>query len=274
MSLLRVIVCVKVVPRPEEVKVNPATHTLDRVNARNMVNPPDMNALEIALDLKDKHGAWVGVVTMGPKFFEDYMRMTLMMGADAAYILSDRGFAGADTLATTYVLAKGIEKANGADVVLCGEESSDGATGQVPQGIAEWLNYAQVTNVVSLAWLPDQGRIETKRELEGGWEVLRARLPAVCAVRAGVNEPRFLDFRRATLARAAEAPVAVWSASDLGCDPALIGVPGSPTVAVQLKELPRRERKRERIAGSPDEAARALALKLKAWLMPPERAAK
>ncbi len=264
MSGLRTLVCVKVVPRPEEVKVNPATHTLDRVNARSMINPPDMNALEIALDLKGRHGGTVGVVTMGPRFFEEYLKLALLMGADAGIVLSDRAFAGADTLATSYVLARGIARAGGADLVLCGEESSDGATGQVPQGIAEWLEASQITNAVTLAFRPEDRKIEAKRELAGGWEVVRSAVPVVVAVRSGANEPRFPDFGlRASVPAGA---ISVWDAAALETDAALIGMAGSPTSAVKLKELPRRDRKREMIPGAPDSAARELVGRLKPHL--------
>ena len=110
MPELRTVVCVKVVPKPEAVRVNPSTHLLDRSNARAEINPPDMNALEMALALKDLHGGRVSIVSMGPPYFEPYLRVALAMGADHIYLLSDRAFAGADTLATTYTLAQGIRK--------------------------------------------------------------------------------------------------------------------------------------------------------------------
>ena len=93
----------------------------------------------MALELKDVHGGRVDILTMGPPFFIPYLQVALAMGADHIYLLSDRAFAGADTLATTYTLAQGIHRIGSVDLVFCGEESSDGATGQVPPGIAEWL---------------------------------------------------------------------------------------------------------------------------------------
>jgi electron transfer flavoprotein beta subunit len=142
---LQIAVCVKVVPKPEEIRVDPQTHLLERSNARAEINPPDMNALELALALKDRHGGRLSIISMGPPYFEPYLRVGLAMGADQVYLLSDREFAGADTLATTYTLAQGVRKMGGADLIICGEESSDGATGQVPPGLAEWLDIAQLT---------------------------------------------------------------------------------------------------------------------------------
>jgi electron transfer flavoprotein beta subunit len=149
---LDIIACVKVVPRPEEVVVDKATATLDRASARSLINPPDMNLLEVALELKDLHGGQVTLLSMGPPLFESYLRIAMAMGADRAVLLSDRAFAGADTLATSYTLAEGIRKIGRYDLILCGEESSDGATAQVPPGIAEWLGIPQVTYAGTLEW--------------------------------------------------------------------------------------------------------------------------
>jgi electron transfer flavoprotein beta subunit len=121
---LHMAVCMKVVPKPEEVHVDPETRLLDRAHARSEINPPDMNALEFALELKDRYGGRVSVLSMGPPFFEPYLRVGLAMGADHIYLLSDRAFGGADTLATTYTLAQGIQKMGGADLIFCNRTSS------------------------------------------------------------------------------------------------------------------------------------------------------
>jgi len=264
MPPLHIIVCVKVVPKPEEVSVDPATRTLERAKARSEINPPDMNALEMALNLKDEYGGRVSVISMGPPFFEPYLRLALAMGADQAYLLSDRAFGGADTLATSYTLAQGIRKIGGYDLILCGEESSDGATAQVPPGIAEWLGIPQITYATEL-WLAD-GRLRGRRELRGGYEVLEVPLPAVASVKVGVNEPRFIDFDRWAWAQG-EGRVTVWTAQDLEVDPEMIGFPGSPTVVAGLGQAATTgERRREFITGPPEEAARALFLKIKDFL--------
>ncbi len=145
MPELHTVVCVKVVPKSEEIRVDYSTKLLDRSNAHSEINPPDMNALEIALGVKDRFGGRVDIVSMGPPYFEPLLRIGLAMGCDHIYLLSDRAFGGADTLATTYTLAEGIKKMGGADLIICGEESADGATGQVPAGLAEWLDVSQLT---------------------------------------------------------------------------------------------------------------------------------
>ncbi|HLB29366.1 MAG TPA: electron transfer flavoprotein subunit beta/FixA family protein, partial [Dehalococcoidia bacterium] len=204
---LHIIVCVKVVPKPEEVRVDPNTRTLDRAKARSEINPPDMNALEAALRLRDEHGGRVSLISMGPPFAEDYLRLALAMGADHGYLLSDRAFGGADTLATSYTLAQGIRKIGPFDIILCGEESSDGATAQVPPGIAEWLGISQITYAMGL-WVAGD-KLRGQRELRGGHEVIEVPLPAVASIKVGINEPRFTDFDRWAWARE-EGRVTVW----------------------------------------------------------------
>jgi len=253
---LHVVVCLKVVPKPEEVFINPQTLTIDRARARSEINPSDMHALEMALALKDAHGGRVSLVAMGPPFFEPYLRIALAMGADAAYLLSDRAFAGADTLATSYVLAEGIRRLQPFELVLCGEESSDGATGQVPPGVAEWLGIPQLTYVEELEVLPE-GRVRARRVMEGGYQVLVAPMPALASVKSGVNEPRFIDMDRWAWAMQ-EALVTVWGLGDLALDPDMVGAKGSPTVVAQVREAGTRERKRMFIEGTPEEKARAL----------------
>lgn len=263
---LRIVCCVKVVPRPEEVSVDQDTMTIDRANARSVINPPDMNVLEMALQLKDQHGGEVYLLSMGPPLFDEYLRVGLALGADRAYLLSDRAFGGADTLATSYTLAQGIKRIldeRGCDLVLCGEESSDGATAQVPPGIAEWLDMPQVTYAGEISLM--DGHLRAVREVKGGHEVLKAPLPAVVSVRVGVNEPRFIDFQRKLWAEN-EAPITVWTAADLELDAEAIGLAGSPTSVSGLGQARSVERRREIIEGTPEEEARALFERLQTFL--------
>jgi electron transfer flavoprotein beta subunit len=265
MRPLHIIACVKVVPRPEEVRVNTETWTIQRDGVRSEINPPDMNALEAALALRERHGGRVTVVAMGPPMFVLYLRLALAMGADEAYLLSDRAFAGADTLATSYTLAQGIRKIGDYDLILCGEESSDGATAQVPPGIAEWLNAAQITYAEDLEVLPGLGMVKARRELTGGYEVIQSPLPCVASVKVGANEPRFMDMERKAWAEA-EGPLTVWTATDIDVDPEMIGLPGSPTIVDGVAQAEASERKREFLAGTPEEQAQALVARLRAYL--------
>jgi electron transfer flavoprotein beta subunit len=261
MPELHLVVCMKVVPKPEEVRVDPVTRRLDRARARAEINPPDMNALEMALALKDSHGGRVSILSMGPPFFAPHLRLGLAMGGDHVYLLSDPSFGGADTLATTYTLAAGIRKIGGADVILCGEESSDGATGQVPPGLAEWLGLPQLTLVTQVSLDLGSGALRGRREIFGGHEILEVPIPAVVSVKTACNEPRFIDFRRKPWAFEEER-VTVWDRRDLDVDEAMIGESGSPTIVSGLEEAAVRERRREFLRGTPDEIAQQLLARL------------
>jgi electron transfer flavoprotein beta subunit len=263
---MRLIVCLKVVPRPEEVRVDLETKTLDRAGVRSVINPADLNALEIALALKDRQGGRVSVLSMGPPSFVPYLRVALAVGADDAVLLSDRAFGGADTLATSYTLAQGVRSLGGADLVVCGDESSDGGTSQVPQGLAEWLGYAQATYVDRLE-MPDPATLRARRVLEDGTETLELPLPAVVSVLGGANEVRFLDYDRWAMAQ--QATVRVVDAATLGGDPTAIGLKGSPTVVAGLREVRKPGRRREVVRLEPEAAAARLAEELRRLGLPP-----
>jgi electron transfer flavoprotein beta subunit len=257
---MRTVVCLKVVPRHEEVRVDLEKKTLDRTGIRSVVNPSDLNALETALALRDGHGGRVTVLSMGPMSFVPYLRVGLAVGADEAVLLSDRAFGGADTLATSYTLAQGVRSLGDADLVVCGDESSDGGTSQVPPGIAEWLGYSQATYVDHVE-LPSAGTLRARRLLEDGAETLDLPLPAVISVLGGSNETRFIDYGRWALAQ--QATVRVIDATSLKCDPAAIGLTGSPTIVAGLREVRKPGRRREVVRLEPEAAAARLAQELR-----------
>jgi electron transfer flavoprotein beta subunit len=179
------------------------------------------------------------------------------MGADHVYLLSDRAFGGADTLATTYTLMKGIEKIGGADIILCGEESSDGATGQVPPGLAEWMEVGQITMVSDLEVDLDAGTVRGRREISGGYEILEVPMPLVVSAKTASNEPRFMDFRRSEWAME-PSRVTIWGKKDLDVDEGYIGIKGSPTTVPGLKQAPSRDRRREFLTGNTAELTQQL----------------
>lgn len=243
----------KVTPKPEEIQVDPETMVILREQARSEINPPDMNAIEFALQLKDQSGAQLSIISMGPPFFEPHLRVGLAMGADALYLLSDRSFAGADTLATTYVLAKAVKKLKDVDVVICGEESSDGATGQVPPGLAEWLGWPVITLATLAHFVEEGSTLQITRESHGR-SVVSSHLPAVLSVKSAANQPRFMDYDRKSTAFE-EIPMTIWGPEDLGTDPARVGWDGSPTRVSGLREAEVRERRRKRLEGPLEEVA-------------------
>jgi electron transfer flavoprotein beta subunit len=184
-----ILVCVKQVPDTTEVKIDPKTNTLIRQGVPSIVNPFDKNAVEAALQLKEKHGGKVTVISMGPPQAKDALKECLAMGADEAALISDRAFGGADTLATSYTLAAGIRKLGKFDVIICGKQAIDGDTAQVGPEIAEYLDIPQITYVAKVEVNGDIARVE--REHEEGYEIIETTLPVLLTVVKSINEPRF-----------------------------------------------------------------------------------
>lgn len=255
MPELHSVVCVKVVPKSEEIRVDPKRKVLVREDVRSEINPPDMNALEIALRLKDRFGGAVSILSMGPTSFVPFLKVGAAMGADHIYLLSDRDFAGADTLATTYTLALGIRKLGKVNLVFCGEESADGATGQVPAGLAEWLDIGQLSMLTEIDIDTVNSSARGRREIGGGYEILEVGMPCVVSVQTACNEPRFMDYDRKSWAFD-DSRVTLWNAEDLDAAPELIGIHGSPTIVSGLAEAAVRERRREFIEGTSEEIAK------------------
>ncbi|MBU1614205.1 electron transfer flavoprotein subunit beta/FixA family protein, partial [bacterium] len=158
---MNIIVCIKQVPETHNVRINPETNTLIREGVESIVNPFDENALEAALQLREKHGGKITVLSMGPPQAETSLRHTIAMGVDEAVLLSDRAFAGADTLATAYTLSSGIRKMGDFDLILCGKQAIDGDTAQVGPELAEILGIAQAAYVRKIE--VKDGRLEVER---------------------------------------------------------------------------------------------------------------
>lgn len=222
---MEIIVCIKQVPDTTEVKIDPVTNTLMRQGVPSIVNPFDKNALEMGLQLKEQYGGKVTVVSMGPPQAKDALKECLAMGADAALLVSDRAFGGADTLATSYTLAQAVAKIGNYDLILCGKQAIDGDTAQVGPSMAEHLNIAMVT-CVSKCEVND-GVVKVEREHEEGYEVIEGKFPMLLTVVKSANEPRFPTVRGTMKANRAEIPV--WTAADITVDPDKIGLKGSPT---------------------------------------------
>ena len=254
---LHIVVCVKIVPKPEDVKLK-EDNTLDRANAESVINPPDKNAVETAVSLKERYGGKVTAISMGPPFFDDFMRLVMAMGVDNAILLSDRAFAGADTYPTTLTIAAGIKKLGDVDLVICGEESSDGGTGNVPPGIAEWLGWTQATYCHEIDYDEIQSRFVVKRSISTGYEVISIPKPAVVSVELGINSPRFPNFY---LKQEYDQnyKVTIWDAKALNLDPERVGLKGSHTTVDSLKSSKGRERQKQFIKGDPKEIAEKLA---------------
>ncbi|MCP3460666.1 electron transfer flavoprotein subunit beta/FixA family protein [Bradyrhizobium sp. CCGUVB23] len=232
------VVCIKQVPDSAQIRVHPVTNTIMRQGVPTIVNPYDLFALEAALELRDKIGGEVTVLTMGPIAAEDSLRKALTFGADRAVLLTDRVFAGADTLATTYALATAIRKIGEEygppDLIFAGKQTIDGDTAQVGPGIAKRLGVVQLTYVAGITSLDLASRaIEVERRSEGGVQVLRTKLPCLITMLEATNEIRRGSMMDAL--RAARTDIVKWNAQDAGvADISKCGLKGSPTIVKRV----------------------------------------
>ncbi len=229
---MNVIVLIKQVPDPREYVRVREDGTLDRERARAVINDCDKNALEAALQLKEKLNSRVVAVSMGPLKAEDALREALAMGVDDAFLISDRRVRGSDTLATSYVLYKAIEKLGSYDLILCGVESSDGGTAQVGPELAEFLGLPQATFVEEFE--VKENCIELKRRVEGGYEKLRIAMPVLLTVLKNANKPRATTF--SGILKAVKKPVVIWSLDDIGAEAVKVGLAGSPTKIMKIEK--------------------------------------
>ncbi|OUN42278.1 hypothetical protein B5G21_07355 [Enorma massiliensis] len=304
--MMHIVVCVKAVPSSTEVKMDPVTHTIVRDGRESVVNPFDAAALEVALAIKDERaatgeGCRVSVLSMGIPATEALLRDGIARGASDALLLSDRAFAGADTLATSYALSCGIRElgsagmgdaaASGAseqraaapgsavpgapehggaapgpslpDLILCGKMAVDGDTAQIGPELAGLFDMPCVTDVRELVAI-ERGRVTVRHATDAGIELVEVPLPAVLTVAKDIAQPRMPSI--AGVRAATGAPVAVLSAARVQADPARSGLAGSPTQVVR-SFVPERSDTCEVLEGSvPEQAARIIALAEEAGL--------
>ena len=228
---MQIVACIKQVPDTTQVQIDPVTNTLVREGIPFIVNPYDTHALEEALRLKDRFGCRVAAISMGPPNAEATLRKALALGVDDAILLSDRVFGGADTLATSNVLAAAIRKLHEQEevgVVLCGKQTIDGDTAQVGPGIATRLGYTQLTLVDRIEHIDLEKRvIRVRRKLEGRHEIVEAPLPVLLTVVRELNRPRYPTVPRRL--ESADAEVKTWSNQVMQLPEPTIGLKGSPT---------------------------------------------
>lgn len=234
---MNIIVCIKQVPDTQDIRINPETNTLMREGVQSIVNPFDMYAVEEALRIKEKLGGKVTVICMGPKQAEEALREAVSMGVDEMVLMCDRAFAGSDTWATSYTLAKGIQKLGKFDLIICGKQAIDGDTAQVGPGIAATLDIPQVTYVKKTEEIKENmARFE--RMTEEGFEVLETPLPCLITVVKEINIPRLPSLKGKIKAK--QAPVTTLTAKDIDADPDRLGLKGSPTVVKKVFTPPKR----------------------------------
>ena len=263
---MKIFVCIKQVPGVSEVKIDPNTNTLVREGVLSIINPNDRNAIELALVLKKKHGTEVIALSMGPPQAEEVLREALAMGVDQGFLITDRAFAGADTLATSYTLSlaikKILEKSNPEEkyLIICGAQAVDGDTGQVPPELAEELGIPQITYVQSIELSEDKIVVERKfRATE--IVIIETKLPALISVLIDINKPRYPSI--AGIMKAFEkANVIYWDSNALNADKSKIGLNGSMT-EVRKIFIPKRRVNPIMLEGSTEEVVQKLCQHLK-----------
>lgn len=253
MSELNIAVCVKPVPDAayyDKIMIDPVTKTLVRSGIPMVINPLDKHAIELALSLKEKVGGKVTIFAMAPESTKNVLADALAMGADEIYLISDRVFAGADTLATSYTLSEAIKTSGPHDLVITGNESADGGTAHVSSQLGEWLEIPHLMNVLDFEYYGNAACVKTK--IECGLMEYHVVLPAVISVTHEINKPRLISVMG--MLKAKSKPVYIVRASDLELDEAYLGLKGSPTQPGDIN-LPDMSRKAIILNGESDDIA-------------------
>ena len=259
---MKIVVCLKPVPDPKQwgkLQLDPETKTLVRSGIDLTINPLDKNALEAALTLREELGGEVVVLSMAPPQAGPVLREALAMGADKAVLLSDRVFAGSDTLGTAHVLAQGVKALGGADVILCGDETIDGGTAQVSAQAAEFLDLPNLMHVCEISPRAE-GPWQVRTRIEQGTALIEIKPPLVLSVVRTINQPRYVTMMN--ILEAEDKELAVWSAQDICLSEPCVGLAQSPTQMADLFR-PQGGITAEMLEGTADEQAAELADRLK-----------
>ena len=255
---MQIIVCIKQVPDTAEVRINPETNTLVREGMPSMINPYDLHAIEAALQIREKTGGKVTVITMGPPQAEDALREAVSMGADDVRLISDRAFAGADTWATSYALYKAIDKI-GYDIILCGKQAIDGDTAQVGPEVAEFLDIPHIAYVRKIDE-PAGGMIRVQRLMDDGYDVVESPLPVLLTVVKELNTPRLPSLKGKMAAK--KAVITKMDINAIDAEEENVGLKGSPT---QVRNIfaPQMKSDRKMLQGSVEKQVEELVSELR-----------
>ncbi len=259
---MKIIVCIKQVPDAKDVRLDPETNTLAREGVQSIMNPYDQHAVEEAVSLKEQLGGEVTVLSMGPPQAEEVLKQAISCGADNAVLISDRAFAGADTWATSYTLAKAVQKIGKFDLILCGKQAIDGDTAQVGPGLAIQLEIPFVTCIQKIREANDT-ELVMERMMDDGYDVIAANYPVLLTVVKDINQPRVPSLKGKMKAKKVQ--IQVLSAEDVGADSTKIGLAGSPTQVVDVFPPPPRG-ERSLLTGTIDEQVEQLVKKLAAYI--------
>lgn len=223
---MNIIVCIKQVPGTNEVKMDPATNTIIRENVAAIINPFDTYAIEEAVKIKEKYGAEVNGLSMGIPAAEEMLREAISLRVDKAFLLTDRKFAGADTLATSYALSRGVEKIGKFDLIICGKQATDGDTAQVGPSLAKILGIAYATNISKIIKI-EKNIMQCMKITDDGYEEIEIKLPALITVVKEINIPRLPSIK--SMKNAKEAKIETMTFNDVQADENKLGLKGSPT---------------------------------------------
>jgi len=252
---MNIVVLVKQVPNTSEVRIDPKTGNLIREGVESIINPEDRHALEAALQIKDKFGGTVIVLSMGPPQAIEAICEALAMGADRGILLTDRAFAGADTWATSTTLGLALKRIGEFDLILAGRQAIDGDTAQIGPQVAEYLGIPQLTYVRKLGIR--EGTVIAERALEDGCEHIEAPLPVLITCLASLNEPRYPTVAGILQAVSNRSPIEIWNAVDIGAKAHDVGLLGSLTEVVRTF-TPKEARNTTFLDGSPAAVASQL----------------
>ncbi len=224
---MNIIVCIKQVPSTSKVNVDPVTGVLVRDGIDSKMNPYDLFALETALRLKEKKGGLIKVLSMGPPQALEIIREAFMMGSDQGFLLSDKKFAGADVLATSYTLSQGIKKMGGYDLIICGKQTTDGDTAQVGAEMAEFLKIPHIANTLNILEVVKDSMV-IEMDMPEAIEISRIDFPCLITVEKGIFQPRLPSYKRKMETK--DRDIEIFSLNDLNDkDQNNYGLNGSPT---------------------------------------------
>lgn len=257
---MEILVCIKQVPGTTKVEVDPVTGVLKRDGVDSKMNPYDLYALETALRIKEQEGGSIKVISMGPPQAMDVILEAYMMGADEGALISDRKFAGADVLATSYAISQGVKKLGGFDLILCGKQTTDGDTAQVGPEMAEYLGIPHIANVLSIVEIKEKSII-VEMDMPNTIEVAEIIYPCLLTVEKGIFQPRLPSYKRKLVTKDKE--IKMISLADLeDRDEKKYGLSGSPTQVERIFP-PEVNNDRETWKGTGEQLALKMAEKLK-----------
>lgn len=251
---MKIIVCIKQVPGTNEVKIDPLTNTIIRENVPSVINPFDLYAIEEAARIKERQGAIVFGLSMGIPAATEMLKEAISLGVDKGILMTDRKFAGADTLATSYALSKGIENIGKFDLIICGKQATDGDTAQVGPSVARTLGIAYATDISKIIEIRDYV-MRCLKITDDGYEEIEIRLPALITVVKEINMPRLPSIKSMKIAM--NSKIEILTFEDINPDANRTGLKGSPT-QVRKTFVPVHEVNNEMIEGTIDEKAEIL----------------